>query len=525
MATRLPTAPWLRQETLDPRPGAARLARPRHVVVVGGGLAGCAAATILAERGARVTVIEREGHLGGRVGAWKDTLADGTPIQMERGFHAFFRQYYNLRALLRRFDPNLARLLPLEDYPLLGPNGYTESFAGLPRSTPANLIALVHRTPTLDLRDLARVDRMAALEMLRYEPDRTYARYDHRTAAEYLDSLRFPPRARQMLFEVFAHSFFNPQDAMSAAELLRMFHFYFTGNREGLVFDVLDQPFSSGLWDPWQAYLERRGVTFHTSREVRSVTPRDAARDGAGFHVKTAGRNNGVDPADAVVLAVTVGALKRLVDASPAIGDPAWRHRVAGLALTRPFVIWRRWLDRLAAPHRAPFAGTAGLGLLDNVSLYERFQDEARGWARRTGGSVIELHAYAVPEGVDDASVRADLWHQALALYPELRAARVIDERYRRDQDCPGFPPGARADRPGVATPTPGLTLAGDFVRLPVPCALMEGAVTSGLLAANALLEGWGVAGEPVLSIPRTGMLTPGMLTAMLTGILSRRAA
>ena len=29
------------------------------------------------------------------------------------GFHAFFRQYYNLRGLLRRVDPGLHGLLPL----------------------------------------------------------------------------------------------------------------------------------------------------------------------------------------------------------------------------------------------------------------------------------------------------------------------------------------------------------------------------------------------------------------------------
>ena len=36
---------------------------------------------------------------------------------MNRGFHAFFRQYYNLRNLLRRIDPELAMLTPVEDYP------------------------------------------------------------------------------------------------------------------------------------------------------------------------------------------------------------------------------------------------------------------------------------------------------------------------------------------------------------------------------------------------------------------------
>ena len=78
----------------------------RRVVVVGGGIAGLAAATG-AGRARRLacSLIEAEPQLGGRVRAWPvdhDGTRDGT---MSRGFHAFFRQYYNLRALLRRSDP------------------------------------------------------------------------------------------------------------------------------------------------------------------------------------------------------------------------------------------------------------------------------------------------------------------------------------------------------------------------------------------------------------------------------------
>ena len=66
-----------------------------HVVVVGAGIAGLAAATGLAERGITVDVIERETYLGGRVGGWAESLPDGSAVGMNRGFHAFFRQYYN----------------------------------------------------------------------------------------------------------------------------------------------------------------------------------------------------------------------------------------------------------------------------------------------------------------------------------------------------------------------------------------------------------------------------------------------
>ena len=95
-------------------------------IVVGGGIAGLAAATGLAERGVAVTLLEAQPQLGGRVRAWP--AGDGERT-MSRGFHAFFRQYYNLRALLRRTDPALERLVGVADYPLKLAGGPTDSFA------------------------------------------------------------------------------------------------------------------------------------------------------------------------------------------------------------------------------------------------------------------------------------------------------------------------------------------------------------------------------------------------------------
>jgi isorenieratene synthase len=205
----------------------------RDVTVIGGGLAGVSAAVVLAERGLSVSLVERERFLGGRAGAWTETLADGASFEMERGFHAFFRHYHNVRALIRRVDPSLSILTPLDDYPLLGPGGAKESFSGLPKTTPLNILELVRRSPTIRFWDLRHADLKVARSLLAFDPIDTYARLDTTTAKDFLDGLRFPPKARQMLFDVFAHSFFNPDDDYSAAELCAMFHYYFTRNPEG----------------------------------------------------------------------------------------------------------------------------------------------------------------------------------------------------------------------------------------------------------------------------------------------------
>ena len=294
---------------------------PGHVsaVVCGGGLAGLAAATILCERGVSVTVLEAENSLGGRLRTWPETLPNGTVLGMERGFHAFFRQYYNLRSLLRRVDPDLERLVPLPDYPVFGPDGLVQSFEDIPTRPPANFLAIIRRADTFRWRDLTRVNGRAALEMLRYDPDRTYARFDSMTAKDYLDSLRFPPEARRMLFDVFSHSFFNPEDEMSAAELLMMFHYYFLANPEGLVFDVLNDTFEKALLEPLSIYLADRGVRFATGRRVVSMhrpsPPETEALRGKGGWIVVHESSHGSgdarqETADIVLLALNVPGLR-----------------------------------------------------------------------------------------------------------------------------------------------------------------------------------------------------------------------
>jgi isorenieratene synthase len=467
-------------------------AGPFRVAVVGGGLAGASATTVLAERGATVTLFERAEVLGGRLSGWSDRLATGERFEMERGFHAFFRQYHNVRELLRRVDPGLRGLRPVTDYPLLGPNGARESFAGLPTRPPFNLIALIRRTPSLGWRALRAMDGPTAGEMLQFD-----RRLDATTAAEYLDAVGFPPEARRMLFEVFARSFFNDEREMSAAELIMMFHLYFLGSDDGLVFDVLDEPFSDSVWRPLARHLEALQVDIRTGEPVET-----AERAGGGWRV------NGI-AVDAVVLALPVEGLQHVVAQSPDVGDDAWRDDVAALTAAPPFAIWRLWLDRPTAPMREPFVGTAGLGLIDNISCVHLFEGESRRWALRTGGSVVELHAYGLAPGHDEAKVKTELRASLHDLYPETVGAHVVDERFLLRADCPNFERGSHARRPTTATPDPTVVLAGDLVRLPFPTALMERAVASGFLAANRLLAARRVEPEPVWSIPPRGILAP----------------
>ncbi|MFZ1177329.1 MAG: FAD-dependent oxidoreductase [Mycobacterium sp.] len=475
-------------------PGAyALLSRPR-AVVVGGGIAGLTAATGLAERGVAVEVIEREHYLGGRVGGWTEHH-DGVDLAMNRGFHAFFRQYYNLRALLKRIDPQLRMLTPIDDYPLIDGAGRRDSFRGLPRTQPWNALVFAARSPTFRLRDFIHIDARAAAPLAAVSVPDIYQRLDHVDAETFLKSIRFPEAARHLAFEVFSRSFFADPSKLSAAELATMFHIYFLGSAEGLIFDVPYANYDSALWEPLRRYLEGRDVRFRLGTNALRVDTSSAKP----FRVQTDSDEH-LD-ADAVVLATDVAGLQRIVAASTSLGTDTWRAQIAQLRTAPPFAVHRLWLDRPVAPQRSAFLGTAGHEPLDNISVLERYEREAGEWAGAHGGSVVELHSYAL----DSAPSRAGALRQLHEIYPETAAAHVVCERLLHRSDCPLFAPGSYSRRPAVVTPQPGLLLAGDAIRIDLPVALMERAATTGWCAANQLLRRWGLAGHPLATVPTQG--------------------
>ncbi|MQY31314.1 FAD-dependent oxidoreductase [Nocardia aurantia] len=486
-------------------PGTHDLTRsgvPPRVAVIGAGIAGLAAATGLAERGVTVELLEREQVLGGRVAGWTEHLPDGTAVGMNRGFHAFFRQYYNLRKLLSRSDPGLSRLRALPDYPLIDAHGNRDSFRGLPRTPPWNALAFALRSPTFRLRDLVRIDARAAAPLAAVSVPEIYDTLDHLDADSFLRAVRFPTAAQHLAFEVFSRSFFAVPHRMSAAELAAMFHIYFLGSSEGLIFDVAEDNFDTALWTPLREYLTGPAVpgrvTVHTGVRVTEI------RRPGSTGLRVLDDTGAALEVDAVVLATDIAGLRDIVTASPELGIPPWRAAIAELATAPPFLVHRLWLDHPVAADRPAFMATGGLDPLDNVSVLERYERGAADWARRNHGSVVELHAYALDSGMDD-DPRGRLLDRLHEIYPETAGATVLGATTLRHADCPRFAPGDFTGRPSIRTPDPDVVLAGDGIRIDLPVALMERAATTGWTAANTLLARWGAAGHTLQTVPTHG--------------------
>lgn len=502
--------PAARAAPLRMRPRTLVAADPRlprdvppgtEAVVVGGGIAGISAAVVLAERGVAVTVLEAASTLGGRLGAWPHTLPDGTEQVVEHGFHAFFRHYYTWRAVLRRIDPELGFLRPVGGYPVLSRTWPPEDLTGLPTAPPLNLLALFARSPSLGLRDLLGSNSELASQLLAYDRAATTARFDAMPAAEFLAGLGMSDRAQAMLFEAFARSFFAQPKALSAGELIAMFHYYFLGNPEGIGFDAPDTDYLTCIWAPFAAYLDKLGATVRTATPARSLEP-------AGGHRWRVTTDGGPLTTRHVVLATEPGALRDLFAASPEAADAAPRlaAKAARVAVAPPFAVARLWLDRDVAPERPTFSAVSREPTLDSVTVYSRLERPSAQWAERTGGSVVELHSYACT-APDVATATARMRAELGALWPETVGAQVVHVQQRREATAPTFPPGGAGSRPLPAGEARGIRVAGDHVETPFLSGLMERASASGVLAANDVLAEVGAGPEPIRGVPQRGLL------------------
>lgn len=260
------------------------------------------------------------------------------------------------------------------------------------------------------------------------------------------------------------------------------------------------------------AVFDRQG------RVVRAPAERDLPRfqvaQRQGDQIQLVGKSSATASAETLaadyyVFATDVPGVHHLFTRMAGDVHPVLQNQVKSLAIADPFAVCRFWFDRDFDWHHSDFTSLSGYRLTDSITLYHRIQEQFVAWAQRTGGSVVELHAYCYKEKEfpTQEALLTTFEQELYEIVPALQQATLLHRELVNQKNFSGYPPNSYANRPGTATPVANLLFAGDWVKMPFPCGLMERAVSSGLLAANEVLRREGLQRRAILSVNPEGIL------------------
>ncbi|HEX3390423.1 MAG TPA: hydroxysqualene dehydroxylase HpnE [Streptosporangiaceae bacterium] len=455
----------------------------RHVVVVGGGLAGITAAIALRETGARVTLLESRPRLGGATCSF---TRGG--LVVDNGQHVFLGCCTAYRELIARLGmTGSVSLQDRFDVAVLGPRGR----ARLRRTRlpgPLHMGQALVTYPLLSPAERLRVTR-AALAMRFLDPARPGL--DAQRLGDWLAAHGQSERARRVLWDLFTVSALNvagdDANLSLAATVVRT---ALLGARDAADIGTPAIPLGDLHGQAAARLLDRLGASVRLGAKVTSVQP----LDGGGFQVRLADRGastsqpgtgqpgtgqpgSDLTAVDGVVLAVPPEAAARLLPAgaaAPGPGPERWRELGAS-PIVNVHVLYDRQVTSL------PFAAAV---------------DSPVQWVfDRTGPSGLAAGQYlavsvSAADGVVDtpaAQLREQFVPALEEIFPAARDARITDFFVTRERRATfRQEPGCGEKRPGATTRLAGLVLAGAWTNTGWPDT-MEGAVRSGLSAAREL--------------------------------------
>jgi squalene-associated FAD-dependent desaturase len=456
-------------------------------VVVGGGVAGIAAALDCAEAGAAVTLVEVRRRLGGAAYSFE---RDG--LQMDNGQHVFLRCCAAYRALLDRLgSTGLVALQERLEIPVLAPGrkAYLLRRGELP--APAHLAGALARYPRMS--PLARLGAArAALALGRIDPEDPAL--DRVTFGEWLGRHGQNRKAVAALWDLIALPTLN-LPAADASLALSAFVF-----QTGLLAsaDAGDIGFHVGalqeiIGNPARRALADAGVDVRLGWRAERLE-----RVASGYRLD--GRaSSGPERLDAQAAIVALphdraGALlEPLLGANAGMPAPLESSPIVNLHV----VYSERVLDE-------PFA--AGVG----TPVQYLFDRSATAGAP-TGHQYLAISlSGASAEMQESVPQLRERYLTAMAeLLPRARTATVERFQVTREHSATfRAAPGSAALRPGARTKVPGLALAGAWTDTGWP-ATLEGAALSGARAAKVALGELGL-GPGRSRAPATEVLAGG---------------
>ncbi|MGD8306329.1 MAG: FAD-dependent oxidoreductase [Ignavibacteria bacterium] len=472
-----------------------KISTPKKVGIIGGGLAGVSAAIYLTERNFDVTVFEKDSFLGGKVGSWPVDFKDGYHTNVEHGFHAFFRQYYNLRNLLQKIDAH-KYLIPIDDYLIMTKELGDYSFKDI-KTTPVENILSMRKAGIYSFKDIIKNPKFNRLtSLLNYEQEKTFSKFDKVSFKEFAYEMKLPPQMR-LMFTTFSRAFFAEPQLISMAELIKSFHFYFLSNDHGLIYDVLNDDFEKTLWQPAMNFLEKYETKINLSMPVVSFK-----KNGDRFFI-----NN--EDFDYVIMASDIKGTKKIIGDSDFIKSnfPEFYIQIKNQKQSQHYAVLRIWTNKDIREDVPFFIFTDAIKILDSVTVYHRMEETSREWVKNKGGGIFELHSYALPDNFPEEEIRNQFLSEFESYFPEMRGSKIRYEYLQVRDDFTAFHTNLFKNRPGYKTPIENLYLAGDWVKLDTPAMLMEAATTSALFAANDIFRKEKIREEALYSVPLKGVL------------------
>jgi len=471
------------------------LSKEKSVGIIGGGLAGVSAAIFLAERGFKVKIFEKEKYLGGKVGSWPVKFDDGFSTQVEHGFHAFFRQYYNLRNLLKKIDA-YKYLVPIDDYLILTKKHGNFGFKDLDTVPVLNILSMA-KTGIYSYKDaMLNPGFRKMTSLLSYNRAKTFTKFDNVSFKDFADNVKLPPEM-QLMFTTFSRAFFAEPQYISMAELIKSFHSYFLSNDLGLLYDVLNDDFEDTLWKPAKNYLSKYKSTVSLDLKITVFK-----KEGDKFIIND-------ERFDYAIIASDVKGTKSIINNSDYFKNehPSFFNQMTNLKQSQRYSVLRVWIDKDLRQGVPFFIFTDALKILDSVTIYHRMERSSGEWVKKNGGGIFELHSYAVPDDFPQAEIRNQFLKEFEEYFTEIKGYKVKYENLKEKKNITEFNTNLYKTRPTVKTEVENLFLAGDWVKLESPAMLMEAATTSALNSANLIFNKEGLKEEPLLSVPLKGLL------------------
>ena len=443
-----------------------------RVAIVGGGLAGLAAAVALADRGLAITVFEGRPRLGGRASSFHDPTT-GEPV--DNCQHVSMTCCTNLADFCRRVGTaDLFRPVPRITF--LDPEGRTSHLEAGPLPAPFHLAGSFLRTQYLTLGERLRVAwGLACLHADRRDrPGETFAAWLARHGQT--------PRTIERYWGTVLISALNEQlDRMDVGHARKVFLDGFVRNRRGFTMEVPLVPLGELYGSRLETWLSGKGVEVRTGTGVRAVEVDD---EGAARGVTL--RTGESVPADFVLIATPFDRVLGLVspEARAALPGLDGLERIEAAPITGVHL----WFDRPVCPlDHAVLVGRTVQWVFNHTALQGRE-------APAGGGQYLQLVISAAYDllPLDKDAILALALADLTATWPAAAEATLKHWRVVTEHGATfAVRPGIDALRPSQRTPIDGLFLAGDWTATGWP-ATMEGAVRSGYLAAEGITRDLG---------------------------------